>query len=321
MTFLVPSRLWLLLGVLAVAVAYLLLQRRRTSYAVRFTELDLLASVAPRRPGWRRHVPAAAFLLMLLALTVGFARPQADTLVARERATVVVALDVSNSMSAVDVSPSRIAAAKDAAVQFISGLPGRLRVGLVAFDGTARLVAAPTEDHASVSAAVSQLVLGPGTAIGEAVHASLQTITDDAAAESHAGAGEVTPAPARIVLLSDGFTTLGRSPTLAAVEAKQAGVPVSTIAYGTPDGVVTIEGHTIGVPADVASLQALARDSGGTAYTAESRTELRSVYADIGSQVGTTTKRTEVTSWLVGLSLLAGAVSAVTALLWTPRLP
>jgi len=319
-SFLVPSRLWLLVAVALLVVAYVVLARRRTSYAVRFTELDLLASVAPRRPGWRRHVPPVAFALMLVALTVGFARPQAETRVPRERATVVVALDVSNSMDAVDVSPTRIAAAKDAAVAFVHGLPARLRVGLVAFDRNARQVTAPTTDHEQVVQAVRSLTLGPGTAIGEAVHTALAAIATDASAGSAAAGGELPPPPARIVLLSDGSNVAGRTPAEAAGAARAAGVPVSTIAFGTPDGEVTIQGQTIPVPADVASLRELALDSGGKPYTAQSGSALRAVYADIGSQVGTTLQRTEVTSWLVGLGLLAGLATALTALLWSPRL-
>ncbi len=321
MTFLSPGRLLALLAVAVLVAAYVVLALRRRSVAVRFTELDLLASVAPRRPGWRRHVPPAAFALMLVALCIGWARPQADTRVASERATVMLALDVSNSMNATDVSPDRFTQEKRGAAAFISSLPARLRVGLVVFDRAAREVAAPTQDHSSVVDAVQALQLGPGTAIGEAVYTSLSAVQRDATQQTQAAGGELPPPPARIVLLSDGGNTAGRDPSSAATDAKAAGVPVSTIAYGTQDGSVTINGVTIPVPADVGALRALATDSGGTAYTAASGSELRSVYRDIGSQVGTTTKLTEVTSWLVGLGLLAGLVAALASLAWSPRFP
>jgi len=320
-TFAAPGRLWLLLAVLALAASYVVLQFRRRGYAVRFTELELLASVAPRVPGWRRQVPAAAFLLLLTAMTLAWARPQAERRVPREQATVMVALDVSNSMSAVDVSPTRIAAAKAAAVDFVSGLPQRLRVGLVAFDGNAREVAVPTDDHAAVAAAIRGLRLGPATAIGEAVYASLAAIRDDAAVSATPGSAPLPPPPARVVLLSDGTNTVGRDPLEAAQAARDSGVPVSTIAYGTPDGVVEIEGREIPVPADVGTLRALAQDSGGTAYTAASDEELRGVYRDIGSQVGTRVEKRDVTEWYVGAGLLAAAVAGVTSLLWFSRLP
>jgi len=128
-TFDAPTRLLLLLLVVGLAVAYLLLQRRRPSYEARFSDLDLLASVLPRRPGWRRHLPAAVLLLALVALTTAFARPRADVKVPRERATVVIALDVSGSMQATDVAPSRLMAAKAAAVRFVGSLPKTFDVG------------------------------------------------------------------------------------------------------------------------------------------------------------------------------------------------
>jgi Ca-activated chloride channel homolog len=312
-TFLSPNRLWLLLAVAALVAVYLLMQRRRTAYAVRFTNLALLDSLAPRRPGWRRHVPAGAFLLMLGLLTVGFARPTAEVDVPRERATVMVALDVSTSMEATDVAPSRIDAAKQAAGAFVDRLPDRFNVGLVTFADTAAVTVAPTQDHAQVRAAIDRVELGPGTAIGEAVLSSLR-----AAAGLDDGA---EPAPTRVVLMSDGSTTSGRSPAEAAAAAKAAGVPVSTIAYGTADGTITIDGATQRVPVDEAALRALAEDTGGQAYTAASGEELGEVYADIGSSIGTRTERQEVATWFVGAALLAAGAAATASLAWFARLP
>jgi Ca-activated chloride channel family protein len=159
--FLAPGRLWLLLAVAALAVAYVVLQRRRPAYAVRFTELDLLASVAPRSPGWRRHLPAGLLLLSLVALTVAFARPQAPVEVPSEQATIVLAIDTSLSMEATDVDPDRITAARVSASEFIDELPERFNVGLVSFSGQAAIVVPPTQDHASVTSAVQTLELGP----------------------------------------------------------------------------------------------------------------------------------------------------------------
>jgi len=321
--FLSPGRLWLLLAVAALVAVYLLAQRRRTAYAVRFTNLDLLDRIAPKRPGWRRHAPAAAFLLMLGLLVVGFARPTAEVQVPRERATVMVAIDVSNSMQATDVAPNRLDAAQQAAGAFVDQLPERFNVGLVTFSGSAEVVVAPTQDHAAVRQAVQNLSLGPATAIGDAVFSSLQGITAvDAGLATQDSSGDgAEPAPARIVLMSDGSNTAGRSPDEAARAARAAGVPVSTIAYGTDSGTITLGGTTQAVPVDEQSLAELAETTGGEAYTASSGEELSEVYADIGSSVGTRAEEREVSGWFVGAGLLAAAVAAGLSLLWFSRLP
>ncbi len=315
MTFLSPARLLLLLLVAGLAAGYLWAQRRRSAYAVRFTELELLASVAPRRPGWRRHVPAGLLLLAMVLLTTGFARPQAEVQVPRERATVLVALDTSISMRADDVAPSRNDAARSAAAAFVEQLPERFHVGLVSFAEQASVAVPPTQDHEAVQRSLGGLQLDGGTAIGEAVLRSL-----DALRQVPGEPGQETP-PARIVLLSDGANTAGTSLEEAAVAARDAGVPVSTIAYGTQDGTVEFEGRTLPVPVDTASLEQLAEQTGGTAYTAETGEELSAVYDDIGSQVGTHTERQEVSSWFAGAGLLAAALAATASLLWFARLP
>jgi Ca-activated chloride channel family protein len=317
-TFLSPGRLWLLLAVAALVAVYVVAQRRRSAYAVRFTNLALLDKVAPRRPGWRRHAPAGAFLAMLGLLMVGFARPTAEVQVPRERATVMVAIDVSNSMQAVDVEPSRIEAAKQAAGAFVDQLPERFNVGLVAFSGSASVVVAPTQDHAAVRSAVERLELGPATAIGEAIFTSLHGI---ASIDNGLSGAREEPAPGRIVLMSDGTNTAGRTPAEAAEAATAAGVPVSTIAYGTAEGTITVNGQTQPVPVDADALRALAQDTGGQAYTAESGEELGEVYADIGSSIGTRAERQEVSTWFVAAGLAAAAVAAAFSLAWFSRLP
>ena len=315
MGFLAPARLWLLLAVLALAVAYVLVQRRRPAAALRFSELDLLASVLPRSAAWKRHVPAVLLLLALTALTTAFARPTGTVQVPRERATVIVALDVSLSMLADDVDPDRITAAKASAASFVEGLPDRFDVGLVAFSGQADVVVTPTQDHAAVSAAVRSLRLDESTAIGEAVFASL------AAARSVAASPGQEPPPARIVLLSDGTNTAGRSLGEAARAARAARVPVSTIAYGTPEGTVSVNGELIPVPVDAAALDQLAGATGGASFSAQSGEQLSEVYDDIRGQVGTTSETREITSRVAGVALALGLAAAVTSLAWGTRLP
>jgi uncharacterized protein (DUF58 family) len=199
-TFTSPERLWLLAAVGALAVAYVLLQRRRSRYAVRLPGLALLASVAPRL-GWRKYIASAALLLSMVGATAAFAEPRAQVQVPPERATLVVALDVSPSMAATDVDPDRLTAAKAAAVEFVEGLPAGFDVGLVAFAGTTSVAVAPTQDRTAVTAAVQDLTMANGTAIGEAVASSLSAV-----AGTQTGAEDV---PAHVVLLSDGANTVG----------------------------------------------------------------------------------------------------------------
>jgi Ca-activated chloride channel homolog len=311
-SFLAPGRLWLLLGVAALVVAYVLLQRRRPAVAARFTELDLLASVVPRGARLTRHVAPLLLALALVALTAAWARPQADVEVPRERATVVVALDTSVSMEATDVQPDRITAAREAAAAFVEGLPDRFNVGLVSFSGDARVAVPATQDHALVVDAVRSLELGPSTAIGEAVFASLDAVRSVPGEE---------PPPARIVLLSDGTNTVGRPVPTAAEAALEAGVPVSTIAYGTPDGFVEVQGEVVPVPVDRDALRRLAQATGGSAFTAESGDELAEVYDDIGSQVGTVTERQEVTATVTGVGLALAIAAAAAGLGLGSRFP
>jgi Ca-activated chloride channel family protein len=317
MVFDSPVRLWLLLAVIALAAVYVVLQATRRQYAVRFTNLNLLDKVAPKSPGWRRHVVAATFLGAIALQVVAFADPQRTERVPKERATVVLAIDVSLSMMADDVSPNRLEGAKEAAKQFVEQLPPKLNLGLVAFSGVAAVKVTPTTDRAAVLAAIDTLSLGEGTAIGDAILASLTAI------ESVPPDDEGTTAPAVIILMSDGKTTKGTPDSDAAAEASEAGVAVSTIAFGTANGTITVpeEPVPIPVPVDEAALAAVADATGGTAYDAESTAELKQVYEGIGSSVGYVEERHSIAGWFVGLALLAALLTAALSLTWFSRLP
>ena len=314
-SFASPQWLWLLVGVAALGVLYAVAQTRRRPYAVRLPGLDLLADLLPRRPQWRKHVPVVLLLAAMALLTVAVARPEGTRQVPRERATIIVALDTSLSMNAEDVSPTRDAAARRAATRFIKGLPARFNVGLVSFSGGTALVQTPTQDHDRVARAVQDLTLGSGTAIGEAVYTSLSAV-----GELPVSGGLEAP-PARIVLLSDGTRTVGRAVSEAADAARQAGIPVSTIAFGTQEGLVEVEGLLIPVPVDREALARLADETNGTSYVAESGQSLEQVYDDIGSQVGTVAERTEVTPRWTGLGLGVAGVAALLSLAWGVRFP
>lgn len=317
MTFLSPLWLLILLPVAALAFAYVLVQRRRQRYAVRFASLPMLERVVPRRPGWRRHVPAALVLLALTSLGLAAGRPELTLRVPYDRATVMVAIDISASMRADDVAPNRLTAAKAAATAFVEELPDGVNVGVVSFAGTSTVVAPPSTDHDAVQAQISGLADGGGgTAIGEAVFSSL----DQVRLGGEAADADGEPVPTRVVLLSDGTSTAGRSPEAAAEAALAAGLPVSTIAYGTPDGTILGPNGPVPVPVDEEALRQLAEATGGTAYAAESGEELREVYADIGSSIGWRTEQREVTPYLAALGLLVAVGAGALSLRWFSRL-
>lgn len=314
--YLSPTRLYALFAVLVLGLAYVVAALQRHRYAVRFTNVALLDTVAPRRPGWRRHVSAVAFLLGAAALLVAWAQPTDEVQVPKERATVVLAIDTSLSMEATDVTPSRIEAAQDAALSFIDELPPKINVGLITFDGVARVRVTPTTDRRAVRNAIESIELGPATAIGEAIFAGLDAIRTAPVADA-----EDEPVPARMVVMTDGKTTVGRPDVDGAEAAVEAGVPVSTIAFGTDRGTIVIDGEIQPVPVEESALRLIAEQTGGQFFRAESLGELESVYADIGSSVGFDTEDREVTDRFVGFAALLLLVSTVLSLLWFQRIP
>ena len=313
--FLSPMWLLAIIPVVAVAGVYVWRQVRRRAFAVKFTNVDLLRTLVPKGIGARRHFAAAAFLLSLLVLAFGMARPSVDTKEPLERATVMLAIDVSLSMQATDVAPTRIEAAKSAAKDFVKQLPASFNVGLVSFAKSANVLVSPTKERNAILQGIDGLQLQEATATGEAVFTSLDAIR----AVPADGADGVPPA--RIVLLSDGYRTAGRSIEDAATAASAANVPVSTIAFGTDDGMVRIGNQTQRVPVDRASLQKLAEVTKGFFYEAASKDELKRVYQDMGSSIGFRTKPREITQWYLGLGFVLALVAGGLSLLWGSRLP
>ncbi|MCU1380275.1 MAG: von Willebrand factor type [Acidimicrobiales bacterium] len=316
MNFLAARWLWLLLAVAGLIAAYVWVQvRGRRKAAVRFTNLALLASVAPKRPGWQRHIGAGLLALALAGMVVALARPLHDVKVPRRRALVVMAIDVSVSMKATDVAPSRLAAAKAAAEEFARSLPDSVQLGLVSFAGHANVVVTPTTDHVAVIQSIEALQLQEATAIGEAVITSLDAIRAS-------GIGVTgSKAPATIVLMSDGTTTVGTPNATAAAEAQQAKVPVTTIAFGTDTGIVEYQGRTVSVPVNRPELADLASTTGGKAFTAETAGELEAAYRNISTAVGYTHEKREATTAVLGVALVLGLLAAAASLRWTSRLP
>jgi Ca-activated chloride channel homolog len=312
--FLAPERFALLLVPLLFTALYVASQRRRRAYVVRYTDLDLIETVAPRRPGLRRHVVAAVYLAATALLVIAAARPAMATEVANEP-TVVLAFDTSLSMEATDVAPSRMAAAREAAHRFIEVVPAGVRMGLVAFDEAARVIIPPTTSKLALDRAIDRLSLGQGTAIGEAIYTSLDLLESDAPTD-----GEDSTSGS-IVLMSDGDTTIGRSEGQAARDAERRGVKVSTVAFGTDHGTVVVDFMPVPVPVDREALRDIADTTGGKAFEADSAQEIVSVFEDLGEGVGTRTEPREITDSLALAALVAAAIAAAGSLLWFARIP
>jgi Ca-activated chloride channel family protein len=317
MTFQAPWWLLALLAVVALVALYVVLQLRRARYAARFTNVALLGSLVPRRPGWRRHAAFGAVALGLAALVISLAVPSTQVRVPRERATVIMAVDVSLSMRATDIEPDRFTAMQTAAKEFGRVLPARINLGLVSFAGSATTLVTPTTDRAEVSTAIDNLQLAESTAIGDAIFASLTAIQNF---QASLDAPSADLPPARIVLLSDGYNTVGREATQAIDAATAAHVPVSTIAFGTDYGTLELDGETVPVPVDRSTLEQIADDTGGSYSEAASAAELEQVYEDLGSQIGYTTEPQDISPWFVRGGLLFAFLGVVASLLWTNRL-
>lgn len=306
LSFLAPKWLWLLSFVPVLVAVYLLLLRRKAIRNKQFGR-TMLDFVIPKEANWRRHVAVAFSILSLISLTVAIAKPKDTVEVPRERATIVVTIDVSNSMAATDVEPNRLQAAKTAAQAFVNSLPVKYNVSIVEFAAAATVLLPPSLDRGAATAAIASMQLEPSTAIGEGIYTSLAAL-----AQAPPDPGNPTSRPpGRVVLLSDGKTQVGRSASDAATEAKKEGVPVYTIAYGTENGYIEIQGTRQPVPVDREELANVAKISGGKAYTAQSAGQLKEVYNDIGSSVGKDKVDKEVSSRYAGFGLAFALLAAL----------
>jgi Ca-activated chloride channel family protein len=304
----------------ALIVTYVRHQRYRRRAASAFASPALLPSVAPRRPGWRRHAPMIAFALALAVLIVAAAKPQRTVAVPVERAAIMLATDVSGSMEATDVKPSRLVAARRAARNFVDGVPRGVNVGVMAFNGRPRVLQSPTPEREDIDAALNRLAPSGGTATGDAISAALRVLRQPQ------GVNKKIP-PSAIVLLSDGASTKGKNPIAAAQEAKRAKIPVYTVALGTPAGTIEVPRPNGGsgtetrrVPPDPDSLAQIARASGGQSFTADNAKELKRVYQRLGSQLGTEKRKRQLTSSFAGGALVLLLVGAGMSLAWFGRL-
>ena len=310
----------LLLAALAVVpiglVLYWLAQRRRQRYAVRYPALDVLATVAGRARG--RHVPALLCLLAVAALAVALARPERTVAVEQRQGTVMLVHDTSGSMRATDVQPDRLSAARDAARTLANTLPEEFRLGLISFGSTAEQLSEPTTDRAQVLRAIDTLAIKGSTAMGEGLKLGVQAIRAPVTGTD----GRPQRLPGAIVLLSDGKSTRGTEPIEVLADAKRYKIPIYAIALGTQNGQLRQkDGSMTPVPPDTATLDRIARETGGRSFTAPTARDLEAVYANLGKGLATRKEKQEVTAAFAGGALALLLAGLVTGLLRTGRLP
>lgn len=326
MSFGSPLLLPLLLVVPVIAVLALWLGGRRSRYAVAFTNLDLLATVAPARRRLRRWLPLALFLLALATASVAVARPRTSVSHPADQATVVLLVDVSGSMRAADVKPTRLGAAQRAMVAFVATVPKRVKVGLVSFSSAPEELVIPTTDRAILGEGIGLLIPEAGTAIGDGLALAVQVAKQ---AVGTAPRGRDGKRPAAIILLSDGAQTRGTlAPLQGADRARDAGIRVFTVALGTDHGTLdfgALGGYGLGgggfggrrfpVRPDPVTLAAIARETGGKTYRAASAQKVNEVYKQLGSSIVSRHATREISSWFAGAAalLLLGSLGAARA--------
>jgi Ca-activated chloride channel family protein len=349
MSFLWPELLWLLLAVPALVAAYLLVLRRKKKFALRYASLDLVKEAMGTRIGFRRHVPPILFLLALAIMIAAIARPQATVTLPSQHETVILAMDVSGSMRATDVEPNRLVAAQNAAKAFIAEQPDNVRVGIVAFAGTATVAQAPTRNKEDLIAAIDRFQLQRATAIGSAILVSLATLFPkdgidvatfgwggdgqkgakgrNDAADRNTGPGNGKPVPpgsyrsAVVILLTDGQRTTGPDSIAAARLAADKGVRIFTVGVGTPEGkIVGFEGWSMHVRLDEETLKTVADITRAEYFYAGNAVDLKKIYQSLNSRIVMETKKTEVTALFAAAAALLATVAALLSLLWFNRI-
>lgn len=314
MTFSAP--VWLAaLALIPIAVTASVLARRRARrYAVRFPAVSTLQLAASAGSAWRRRLPALLALAAIAALALALARPRVSYSAPVDEASVVLVSDESGSMSSGDVQPTRLAAAERAANTFIDQLPGRARVGAIAFSSAPNSVQGPVSDHSAARSVINSQAAGGATDTGDSLALALQLLH---------GRQPKHP-PSAIVLLSDGAANQGQDPATVAREARQDRIPIYTVALGTPDGTLPNAGpfgSPVAVPPDPQLMAQIAQLSGGRSFNAQSAGELSSIYKGLAQKLGTVTRKREVSAEfaLGGLVLVIFALAGSTR--WSPRLP
>jgi Ca-activated chloride channel family protein len=297
-------------------LAYWAAQRRRRRYAIRYPALDVLAGVAGKARG--RHLPALLAVLALAALGIALARPERTVAVEQRQGTVMLVHDTSGSMQATDVKPDRLSAAREAARTLARSLPEEFRLGVISFNTRAEQLSEPTTDRGQVLRALDALKVQGGTAMGDGLQLGISAIRAPVTGSD----GRPQRLPGAIVLLSDGASTTGEDPLKVAAEAKRLKIPIYTVALGTQGGTLRQpDGSTTPVPPDSATLDTIARMTGGRSFTAPTGHDLEAVYANLGRGLATRKEKQEITAAFAGGGLALLLAGLVTGLLRVGRLP
>jgi len=338
MSFLWADMLWAELLIPALVAVYILAQRRRRKYALRYASLSLVKEALGRGPGIRRHIPPVLFILGMATMIFALARPVANVVLPSQEGTVILTLDVSGSMRAEDLKPNRLEAARAAARAFIEKQPKNVRIGVVSFSNNASVVQPPTTDRQAVVAAVNRLSAQRATAIGSGILTSLDAILEEPGktptppspnplspsqpSPSPTPVPRGTYTPAVVVLLSDGQSNSGPPPLQAAQQASDRGVRVFTVGVGSPDGtILSIEGRSVRVRLDEETLKGIADRTDARYFRADSETDLQQIYEGLSTQVVFKTEQTELTAGFTGLAALLMLVAGTLSILWFSRLP
>lgn len=337
MSFIWIEMLWLLFLVPILAGAYFLIQRRRKKYALRYASLSLVKDAMGRGSRIRRHIPPIIFLLSMTIILVALARPAATITLPSQQGTVILTFDVSGSMRAEDIRPTRLEAAKSAALKFVEKQPRNVRIGVVSFSDNAAVVQAPTTDREAINGAINRLKAQRATGIGRGIITSLEAIFEEPSTKSAQSSRDPlglpdpspspaplppgTYAPAVIVLLSDGQSNVGPRPLEVIEQAANRGVRVYTVGMGSPEGIVlNFEGRSVRVRLDEDTLKRMAEKTDGRYYRASNETDLSKIYETLGSQIVFKIEQTELTAWFTGFAALLLIVAGLLSLLWFNRL-
>lgn len=328
-------------------LGYIILLRRRKPFAVRFSSLSLVREALPKRAAWKRHLPFALFLLAIASLLMAVTRPTRMVTLPSANSTIILAIDVSRSMCSTDIAPNRLESAKAAAMQFIEGQDSNTQIGIVVFAGFAAIAQPPTTDHALLAATIENIATARRTAIGEGILMSINAIAeiDDSVVSPYSSVPVVALpegeyVPAIIVLLTDGVTTTGVDPIAAAQMAKDRGIRVYTIGFGTTNNTAPMNcnpfseqpqieeqfgGSTFGGGGfrreiDEATLSQVAEMTGGDYHLAESSADLQKVFDSLPTQLFMVTETTEISAIFAAIGAFFAVLAILLSLRWNPLL-